>query len=210
MPDLADLRATAKQHFERSEYAESLACCERLIQAEPENAVNWLKAADNLQYLGRYDESLQYCDRAITLDPKNPLAFICKASGLMKLERLDEVICNCGAAMELSPRLDETFAYRGIAFAGKGLQELCLHVEYLDRGSDAAQIRASAARAISEFKRAIADLSLVKEDNDRERSLISSLADTISLLDGSQTSRRSLEGQLQTLESTVGKAATSV
>jgi len=202
MPSITELKASAKKHFENLEYAESLAVCEKVIELEPGDPRNWLKAANNLQCLGRCKESLPYCDKAIGLDPENPLSFVCKAISLAELGRVDDVISNCGVAISLSPCQDEALAYRGAAFAKRGLHELSLHVEYLGRGNKQGA-SATADQAIAEFKMAIMDLSSVQEDNEMEQALVSSLVETIDMLEDEQPSMQLLEEQSQTLESMV-------
>jgi len=138
------------------DHSAALRVCEDLVSLEPENPINRIKAASNLQELGRISDAVRYCDEAIAIDPKEFLSFIQKGICLELLGEISEAIGAYSRSIELSPSAS-AFSLRAACFMDKGIQELRLCVEFLRRGAIDRKT-GHVKLAVEELKKAVSDL----------------------------------------------------
>ena len=167
MSKIDSLEDQAETLFMSGNHSAALQVCEQLIKLDPDNPLNWVKAASNLQELGRVNDAIRYCDEAISIDPKESFSFIEKGICLVLLGEISEAIGAYSRSIELSP-CAPAFSLRAICYMRKGVQELRLCVEFLRRG--VVDKKTSHEKlAVEELKKAVSDLRRAEdlgEEND--------------------------------------------
>ncbi|WP_432810380.1 tetratricopeptide repeat protein [Pantanalinema sp. GBBB05] len=99
-------------YFE-NRYEEAIACYDKAIQMEPENAKAWLSRGAILAKLQQYEPAIAAYDRALQVKPDGSEAWFGRGTVLAKLQRFDEAIAAYDKAIQLKP--DSSLAWFGKA-----------------------------------------------------------------------------------------------
>ncbi|MGI0485748.1 tetratricopeptide repeat protein [Pantanalinema rosaneae CENA516] len=99
-------------YFE-NRYEDAIACYDKAIQMEPENAKAWLSRGAILAKLQNYEAAIAAYDRTIQLKPDSSEAWFGRGTVLAKLQRWDEAIVAYDQAIQLKP--DASLAWFGKA-----------------------------------------------------------------------------------------------
>lgn len=99
-------------YFE-NRYEEAIACYDKAIQMEPENAKAWLSRGAILAKLQQYEPAIAAYDRALQIKPDVSEAWFGRGTVLAKLQRFDEAIAAYDKAIQLKP--DSSLAWFGKA-----------------------------------------------------------------------------------------------
>jgi len=156
MSRIDSLKDQAKALFMSGDHSAALRVCEDLVSLEPGNPINRIKAASNLQELGRINDAVRYCDEAIAIDPKESLSFIQKGMCLVLMGEISEAIGVYSQSIELSPS-PSAYYLRATCFMRKGVQELSLCVEFLQQG-EPERMTSHEKLAVNELKKAVCDM----------------------------------------------------
>lgn len=105
---------------------ESLAIAEKLIQLQPDSAVNHVGKGQVLYELQRYNEALEAFNKAISLEPKRYDLYGMKASVLSKQQKFDEAVSAMDKGIEVNPGYAANFYNRACFYCLKGDKKLAL------------------------------------------------------------------------------------
>jgi tetratricopeptide (TPR) repeat protein len=89
---------------EHGQNEEAMKDIEKMIQLQPDSAVNWVAKGQVLFTLKRYDEAVQAFNKANILDPKRPDVWVMKGQALYTLKRYDEAAKTYDKANILDPK----------------------------------------------------------------------------------------------------------
>jgi len=108
----------------------ALACSERALTLEKENASMWFNKAGILENLGRYEEAIAAYDRSLACT-SHPLdgqgrAIVAKGRTLEKMGRADEALAVCGRVPANDPSYGEALEAKGRLFEKRGDREAAL------------------------------------------------------------------------------------
>jgi tetratricopeptide (TPR) repeat protein len=108
----------------------ALACSERALTLEKENASMWFNKAGILENLGRYEEAIAAYDRSLACTPRSPIGeggtLVAKGRTLGKMGRADEAIALFGRVPANDPSYGEALEARGGLLEKKGDREAAL------------------------------------------------------------------------------------
>ena len=99
---------------------ESLAIMEKLIQLQPDSAVNYVGKGQDLTELKRYGEALVAFDKAISLEPKRYDLYGMKAGVLSKLGKYEEAVNTMDRGIEVNPGYPANYYNRACFLCLKG------------------------------------------------------------------------------------------
>ncbi len=93
----------------------------RLIDADPYDAISWCQLAELQQRKGAYEDCVKSCDYALAVDPHNQHAMSMKVFSLYALHRDDEAYACASEYMQTQPEDYTIPMYVGENFNSKGL-----------------------------------------------------------------------------------------
>jgi tetratricopeptide (TPR) repeat protein len=105
---------------EYNHYDEALAGFEKLINIQPDTAVNWIGKGQMLSSLNRDEDALKAFEKALTLNPDRFDVWGMKASAFSKLGRYDEAIVTLNKALDLAPNYAVNIYNRACIYCLKG------------------------------------------------------------------------------------------
>lgn len=161
MANIEELKQQAKGYFESGSYEESFELCKKMIALDPDNPGHYLKAASNLQALGRYGEAGSFYDKAISIDPQNALAFSGRGMIQTKLGDVAQAIGSFTRAIELSPSFSYFYMQRAGLLLQQALDDCSIYLTYL-RQRNLLKVASYRAKCIAKLKRAVFDLTLAQ------------------------------------------------
>ena len=80
-----------------------MAGCDRILEANPENAEALVKRGDILHHLRRYDDAVHSYNRALKIQPRDKDALNRRGNALLELNRHEEALESYDSALEIAP-----------------------------------------------------------------------------------------------------------
>ena len=102
MPDAEPSEVIARLH-DAGRYAELQDYCDKLLEADPADALALQNGAMARLHLGMYEEALAYCERVLEAERGDPYALRNAAYALERLRRHGEALERCGEILEGGP-----------------------------------------------------------------------------------------------------------